>query len=426
MKRGLWMRKAFAVLVFCCTMVGGAFCGDDSGVRHGTINVAVANDNGIVILTDSMLTETRRDATGVHDRQLATPGQKLFRIDDKTVCTFAGFAAAPTDSIPDFLNNVPSIIGRYRDRLKHITNPPTFSQKLNVLEEIVRYYLTGIANIRDGSPPDEYRFQLFLAGYDIDGTAKVGRMELVTVPEPRAAGPILRSITQEKIIFTIAHNQMVCLNGITDVARKILDSSHEWTGDQGACQQSASNQKPLSVEQMKKLAVSLKEHTADKYPGVGGPNQIAVLRGGRVHIPTEQPIFKPIKLSGFQFRIVDMARFIYEDRPGMPASPKNSAVVSGLYALFFGDEWINVGQDLDYSYFRKNTFKNSRLMYRGGKTYLDKSNQVIDCDLEIAKGVSEESPVVKQLVKNFGWRTVKYQVPMNPSLGHPQLTRKFL
>src|SRR5437773_8729278 len=60
---------------------------DDDFVVHGTINVALGNKNGIVVLTDSMLT------TG--DHQLPNPGEKLFKLDDHTVCAIAGFVSAP-------------------------------------------------------------------------------------------------------------------------------------------------------------------------------------------------------------------------------------------------------------------------------------------------------------------------------------------
>src|SRR5947209_12189144 len=94
------MRQASIVLMVCFALADDSFSQDKtvgSWPRGGTINVVVANDNGLIVLTDSMLTEFRRGLNGILTQgQLKDPAQKLFRIDDKTVCAFAGFASAPT------------------------------------------------------------------------------------------------------------------------------------------------------------------------------------------------------------------------------------------------------------------------------------------------------------------------------------------
>jgi hypothetical protein len=55
-------------------------------------------------------------------------------------------------------------------------------------------------------------------------------------------------------------------------------------------------------------------------------------------------------------------------------------------------------------------------VYRGGKTHLEKSNQVIDSDLEIAAGVPHNSAGVKQLLRDFSWRTVTYDAHLAPGM----------
>lgn len=53
-------------------------------VAHGTINALLGNSNGLVVMTDSNLT----DSNGKLYPQQAP---KLFRLDDTTVCTIAGY-----------------------------------------------------------------------------------------------------------------------------------------------------------------------------------------------------------------------------------------------------------------------------------------------------------------------------------------------
>lgn len=398
-------------MLYCTIILVGAFCQDKTAIEpgpsfRGTINIVAANDLGIVVLTDSMLTGTWIANGVLHSRQLPTPGQKLFLIDDRTVCAFAGFASADTSSLPDFLNSISAIMGRYQDRLRHI-GPLSISAKLEELEVLLTYYLTGIANIRDGSKGEDYTFQLLLAGYDVDGTPKIGRLVLGTVVEPVRAGTLLKSVTNERNVFPITHRQMICVNGINNLALEILRSTNAWRADPAvpACEQSASDQELLSIEQMKALAISLKQRTADQYPQVGGPNQIAVLTNGRVLQPVDQPPFPPITPSEFTFRIISGQKV----DGGDPRKPiLYGIVMNGYVGLYFKNEFIHVKQELDNTYYGANTFRDCILTYRGGKTRFEKSNEVVDSDLEIAAGVSRDSQEVKQLLHDFKWRAVKY------------------
>jgi hypothetical protein len=276
------VRHSSAALILSTVIAVSAFCQDKYKVdpwpsARGTINVVAANDHGIVVLTDSMLTETRRSANGVLDtQQLASPGQKLFRIDAQTVCAFAGFASADTPPVPDFLNSVTAIMGRFQDSLRRVQGLLTVSDKMRMLEGVFTYYLTGIANIRDQRGGEEdYAFELLLAGYDPDGTPEIGRLVLgtVSISEPGRVGPLLKSVTKERSVFPITHRQAICMNGITNVAAETLQRSNAWRVDPevAACQQTADGQALLSIDQMTALAVSLKQKTADRYKGGGRP-----------------------------------------------------------------------------------------------------------------------------------------------------------
>src|ERR1700730_9960007 len=82
-----------ALLLLPLVVVAGGNPTDD-GIAHGTINIALGNKNGLVVLTDSMV--PRKYPPG--PRQLPNPGQKLFKLDDRTVRSVAGFASAAADS----------------------------------------------------------------------------------------------------------------------------------------------------------------------------------------------------------------------------------------------------------------------------------------------------------------------------------------
>jgi hypothetical protein len=203
---------------------------ESAPVLRGTINVVMANDNGIVVLTDSMITEEWRDADGnLHARQKSDPGQKLFRLDDQTVCAFAGFASAQTPPLPDFINSVSGIIGRYQGYRER--KSLSFSDKLQLLEGIFSYYLAGVANLQNATATADYYFELFLAGFDVNGMPEVGSVILGLAPEQLSTGQLLRAETLERRIFPITSKDMILGHGKTTVAMQILNDPKKWAAD---------------------------------------------------------------------------------------------------------------------------------------------------------------------------------------------------
>jgi 20S proteasome alpha/beta subunit len=82
--------KTIAMIVLFLYGANGPVIGaqDETKINRGTVNIALANANGIVLLTDSV--QSHKEADVWHHLQ---PVQKLFRLDDKTVCSIAGFAS---------------------------------------------------------------------------------------------------------------------------------------------------------------------------------------------------------------------------------------------------------------------------------------------------------------------------------------------
>lgn len=99
----------------------------------------MANANGIVLLTDSVQTVQRSD--GPHYIQ---PVQKLFRLDDKTVCSIAGFASE-TGWIPPELNtDVTGIMADFKDQLSQ-QPVPELEAKLRGIAYLVSSYIEVVA-----------------------------------------------------------------------------------------------------------------------------------------------------------------------------------------------------------------------------------------------------------------------------------------
>ena len=180
----MYLNYRWLVLVLVCStgVVSGMSVGQhESGhsILRGTLNVVLANKNGFVVITDSMVTAI----SGQEVVQLSDPAQKLFQLDERTVATIAGFGSGEIPTAPEFNTSAAGILARY---IRQLGNRPdsTLSEKLTSLSFTFNFYLSSYANIRDvilgDTPPGNYEFQSLLAGYDPDGTPRIARLILRT------------------------------------------------------------------------------------------------------------------------------------------------------------------------------------------------------------------------------------------------------
>jgi 20S proteasome alpha/beta subunit len=377
---------------------------EESGlVIRGTLNVVLANRAGFVVVTDSM--QTARSATGEH--QLPEPGKKLFQLDGRTVCTIAGFGSAPVPPAPEFNTSAAGILERYRGELARQHEPQSIVEKLTSLSFLFNFYLSSVANIRDvvqgDTLPDRYEFQLLLAGYDRDGTPKIGVLSLRTVLSLGADRQLIFSSVAEGFSEVTVGNELVYrLAGQPDVALEILRNPHNFENDVAIRRYAESiasdGGSSLTLEELKQLGEALVRHTEERYPSVGGPRQIAVLRNGEVE-SIEQPNFPehPLPMPGFNLVV------------GGHFEGPRSIVFQNAIALFVRNHFRGDVRTLDGHYFFGNEFVESQLRYDGGSTRFDRSNQVVGSVLVIGAHANQESDTVRRLANDFPWRAVCYE-----------------
>lgn len=359
-------------------------------VVHGTINIVLANENGIVVLTDSMLTEG--------SKQLPEPGQKLFQLDDRTICTIAGFVSAPGPA-PELYTSSGAIIRAYREQFAG-HSPQSIAQKLASLGFLFNFYLTSIANVRDTAgettPVHDYQFELIVAGYDIDGRPKIGKIILGMT---RVEG-FWRSNTDFIDISDVGTSLKYVLGGQPDVAQRLLDDPSVKKGDATldayAVAQRENGGQSLAIQDMEKLAVTLARYTADVYPSVGGRNQVAVLQGGRI-VSIQQQAF-PDAPKLFRFNLFE-GNFL----------GANSFNLGGTAAIFVKNTFEGGHLELAGNYFFGNTFKDATVAYSGGLMDFDPSNKVENCVLVIGTGAKDDNREVRKLTHSFKWSRVVYE-----------------
>ncbi len=354
-------------------------------VVHGTVNIALGNKNGIVVLTDSMQTR------GVD--QLAEPGQKLFKLDDNTVCAVAGYLSAPT-MMPEINSSTSAIIHEY---IKESAGQPpqNIVEKLVALKYLLISSLSAIANLRDATgmltPIKDYRLQLIVAGYDLDGTAKIGRITF------RTSEQTLFSFMDDVSLDVMTEKLSLKLNGMTDVADELLRHPESHPEDAVLAQYAGSKQSnegsSMTVDQLVQLAKRLAFYTSQAHREVGGPNQIAVLTGPH-NVKLDQQMFQVPTSSPFHFGVMVDSRF--RGANAIKFEP-------GVHELFVRCQWVGVRQELSGHLFIQNTFANSMLTYEGGRTNFGNSNQVINSVLVVAPLIRPDDETLKGLATAFKW-----------------------
>lgn len=378
------------------------------GVSHGTVNIVLANGNGMVVLTDSMVT---RDGKQLPDQ----PEQKLFKLDDRTVCAIAGFLAAPGPS--DLYMSSGALLHEYAQQLS--SKPPqNVREKLEMLSFLFQLQLWAIATIRagTGSPTDlqNYESQVTVAGYDTDGTAKIGQIVLWIAP----TGNTLTSAVTEPSITEVGRPLVFKLAGVREIAEELLkdpsSAKDEPTLAAYANSLREDRGQSLTIAQMKTLASRLAKLTADKCSGVGGEDQIAVVQDGRV-LTLDQPIFPALPKALVHFDIVVDSFIGGTDPPTFPAMSEGAIIFPpGTTLLFLRTRLDHVRRPLDGNYFFGDSFNNCILVYNGGPFYFDKNNQVERTALFLGPDVKTNEPKVQELIHNFKWFGVSI-MPRGPA-----------
>jgi len=399
----LRIASAYCALFLVPLRIVGAENPTGDGVVHGTINIALGNKNGLVVLTDSMVTAS--DTTGTH--QLSNPGEKLFKLDDRTVCSVAGFASAPAGStrvtVPDLNTSTSAIIHEYV-RQSGPQSRQSIAEKLRALAFLFNMHLGMIANVRDavGNPTsiDAYRFQLIVAGYDIDDKLKIGRIALRT---KNSMGSLISEI-EDALLLNVEEKLVWQLNGMPDVAAQILLHPESKPADAAiklyATSLTENGGRSLTLEQMVELAKRLAYYTSQVHREVGGRNQVAIFTKSQI-VSIDQPTFPEPAHPLFRFSLIVDSHFSYSSVELAKGSP----------AVFVRCSWIGMQHDLDGHYYIGNEFSKSLLTYDGGDVNLGNTNRVTDSVLLLGPHAILENEIVRRLTATFSSLRVAYARP---------------
>ena len=373
----------------------------DPEALHGTVNVFLGNRNGLVVATDSRLSY-KGERRGL--------GQKLFRIDDHSVCAIAGFYS---DSGPDvglqypIATTVPGIIDTYIHANSSISTY-SIEAKLDGLAQalIVSLQLVENLNMAAGQHPSPSVSQITVAGFDHE-VLKVAHLDLV--PSLEGNNAVYRETNLS--VDTVGQDFFWKLAGIEDVGRAMLGRPDLFIATNPAAAFYARAIKTdhgrlLSLSDIEQLANDVEYTTAKLHPAeVGGPLQSATLSAGKI-LKFEQPngSFYLPPASGILESIISNAfRGIFAIGP----------VREGIVRFIAGSTFENIGNlPIDNTIFVGNKFKHCRITFRGAIAMLDGSNSIgSDSVLDLAPKVRSDNPVVAHIRRSFPNLAIRQSKP---------------
>ena len=432
---------AFPPIVLCQAAMGGR--------TTGTVNIIIANVNGLVAVTDSMLSSTN----GVH-----TPiGLKLYKIDDQTICTMAGLYTQPGPALgrtqptsePDdnLFVRTPSLINYYK--LK-VSGTHHFAEKYATMVAIFQHDLSTSIQALEAenrlSNLDQYSIELTLAGYDEDGGLKIAAVELKPrrtdtgigyVVQPLPLSPSV-ALCEEEIVDSAGvqysdsssglppirsvGDELTCeLAGLSRVSGEILAHPASFGALPAIARlQSRTKEKvPLTLEESTAVAMELEWQTAlaeavDRKQRVGGQPDVAKLSNGRVSewpgssdaSPDTGAALHQLHVSEVEWRC-DPAADIPYDKQAVSRQSQQQVKLT--------DCQVNIDRIL----FHDSSFVRGAVMYSGrGPLQFPDSNHVDGSYLLLGDQVQLDQPNIKHLMCAFPWKEIQ-QEQREQSSYHP-------
>ena len=381
-------RLPVLVLVLATSLVLRAQ-GQQADPTHGTVNVILANENGVVVVTDSQLSfQHRKRGTS----------QKLFRLDDSTVCSIAGFYNVPGPSTGDVFpaaTAIPELMALYRTK---VNASASLQSKLDSMLQVFSFNMAFVAAARGrdaiGSNDESV---VTMVGFENKQPVILG-----ATLAPEVADGMLEYVVRDRSRVEVGNTLVHRVTGFDDVAEHALTTPASMLGDSDAIlrylaeSQIKDHGASLTLEDMAQIGRALTRATSQRHPiEVGGPYQTAVLADGKIQsfdaLSTDPRVF-----LGARAR-VSQSYFGRSDG-------RDEAIQFPPYVikLIDGATYDNDYQPLDNIMIVNSHFKHSHLTYGGNpRSYFAANNTLEDCVLIVQPTVSEQSAFLVDFRRNF-------------------------
>ncbi|MFC5863909.1 hypothetical protein ACFPT7_16490 [Acidicapsa dinghuensis] len=330
----------------------------------GTVNVLLANSNGITIVTDSR-------ASGPNGEIVNDKSQKLFQLDAQTVCSIAGFGADP-GPYRKLGESAAGVIVAFSEGL---ANPPkhlSFRQKVSALTWELAERLAGLESewqyAQHSRPPRNDTLVMLFAGFDLDGTPTVAKIEVSVIPEPVSGAKFQFHGKVTKIEYERVGRRLITYtSGVDEAAKERLKHPEAFKEEKGlqAYEQALRTGKTadMTIEGLETLARSLEFVVAGRTPVVGGPAQLASLHDNKVTVtlPDDLIRFPPPFTNGILVG------------SGASGSPLSLAIYTEPHTVFVDFHCDHSAFRLDDMMLIGGVYEGCNFFFNGGEFYRDPS-----------------------------------------------------
>jgi hypothetical protein len=249
--------------------------------------------------------------------------------------------------------------------------------------------------------------EMIMAGYDTDGTPKIGTLTISFELSPRGTGVRWQTKVVEQSIKSVEKEFTYEVRGIVRTAKDTLNNADKVSGY--AILQKYSNAEAvdkgasLSLPDMQELGRTLVSITSSYNRAVGLDKQVAVLEGGRVS-SIDQPRFAAPKRF-----VLPLAIFRNDTLIGSSVSlPNMVAFYDSVNFLASGQNVVTrKSLSLDRGIFVQCHFKDIDMEYDGGPLYFDATNVLENTTVSFGPGASNRPDMVELLQKMTQAPTVK-------------------
>jgi hypothetical protein len=369
------------VIVMLALLVGPALYSQPPS--HGTINILVANRNGMVLVTDSRASD--QFGHKIHDR-----AQKLFQIDSVTVCSIAGFGTDPGPH-GKLIETASGAIFSIVEGLAKSGSKLSFEDKVSVFTKTLSTQLVAVETeyeyaekSKSPRPPPQVLIMLF-AGFDTNGSAAVAKATI--------------SVKSTEIIDS--HKQF---GSDVDIKIEPIDKGFayltagvdQWAQDrlqrptafENEMELKAYSQRfrdgrtaELNLDQLERLARYLESDTSRSVSVVGGPIQIATLSNNHVQVTLPGNLIVDPSPYSTVFVFYNQV----EDSPIFPM------IMPARHTVFVNNDCTNAAFVLDDETYIGGKYSNCNFYFDGGDFYRDPTVEITGGKLVLGPHVQMNS-----------------------------------